>query len=45
MLDWYVIVFIDNTLVYFTTKELHEQHLCEVVESLRGEVRNAKFST
>ena len=37
MLDWSVIVFIDDILVYSKTWELHEEHLREVTETLRRE--------
>ena len=37
MLDRSVIVFIDDILVYSKTHELHEEHLKEVLETLRRE--------
>ncbi|KAJ9542555.1 hypothetical protein OSB04_029061 [Centaurea solstitialis] len=44
MLDRSVIVFIDDILVYSKTKEEHEVHLREVLETLRQEKLYAKFS-
>ena len=44
MLDRSVIVFIDDILVYSKTKEEHEVHLREVLETLRGKKLYAKFS-
>ncbi|KAJ9541583.1 hypothetical protein OSB04_028089 [Centaurea solstitialis] len=44
MLDRSVIVFINNILVYSKTKEEHEIHLREVVETLRRERLDVKFS-
>ncbi|KAJ9547026.1 hypothetical protein OSB04_019569 [Centaurea solstitialis] len=44
MLDRSVIVFIDDILVYSMTKEEHEVHLREVLETLRKEKLYAKFS-
>ncbi|GJZ67187.1 putative reverse transcriptase domain-containing protein [Tanacetum coccineum] len=44
MLDKSVIVFIDDILVYSKSKEEHEVHLCEVLETLRKERLYAKFS-
>jgi hypothetical protein len=44
MLDRSVIVFIDDILVYSKTKEEHEIHLREVLETLRKEKLYAKFS-
>ena len=43
MLDWSVIVFIDDILVYSKTMEQHEQHLREVLETVRTEKLYAKF--
>ena len=40
----FVIVFIDDILVYFKDKEQHEQHLREVLGTLRREWIYAKFS-
>ena len=37
MLDWYVMVFIDDILVYSKTQEQHEEHLRDVLETLRRE--------
>ena len=42
--DKFVIVFIDDILVYSKSKEEHEQHLREVFETLRQEQLYAKFS-
>ena len=44
MLDRYVIVFINDILVYSKTQEQHEEHLREVLEVLRRERLFAKFS-
>ena len=44
MLDRFVIVFIDDILVYSKTKEHHEQHMREVLETLRRGRLYAKFS-
>ncbi|GJZ93562.1 putative reverse transcriptase domain-containing protein [Tanacetum coccineum] len=44
MLDKSVIVFIDDILVYSKSKEEHEVHLREVLETLRKERLYAKFS-
>ena len=44
MLDRSVIVFIDDILVYSKTREQREQHLREVLETLRTEKLYAKFS-
>ena len=44
MLDRSVIVFIDDILVYSKTQEEHEEHLREVLETLRKESLYAKFS-
>ena len=43
MLDRSVIVFIDDILVYFKTKEQYEQHLREVMKTLRREKLYAEF--
>ena len=44
MLDRSVIVFIDDILVYSKTREDHEVHLREILETLRRERLYAKFS-
>ncbi|KAI3691540.1 hypothetical protein L2E82_49905 [Cichorium intybus] len=44
MLDRSVIVFIDDILVYSRSREQHEQHLNEVLETLRKEKLYAKLS-
>ncbi|WVZ88363.1 hypothetical protein U9M48_034893 [Paspalum notatum var. saurae] len=43
-LDKYVIVFIDDILVYSKTIEEHEEHLRKVLEKLRSHQLYAKFS-
>jgi hypothetical protein len=43
-LDKFVIVFIDDILVYSATKELHQEHLQLVLETLRKHKLYAKFS-
>ena len=43
MLDNSVIVFIDDILVYSKTQEQHEEHMREVLETLRRERLFAKF--
>jgi hypothetical protein len=42
--DKYVVVFIDDSLVYSKTKEEHEEHLSLVLEKLRANQLYAKFS-
>jgi len=44
MLDRFVIVFIDDILVYSKTEEDHKAHLSEVLETLRKNKLYAKFS-
>ena len=44
-LDKFVIVFIDDILVYSKSAEDHEQHLRSVLETLRREQLYAKFSS
>ena len=44
MLDQSIIVFIDDILVYSKTQEQHEEHLREVLETLRREILFSKFS-
>ncbi|GJU26445.1 putative reverse transcriptase domain-containing protein [Tanacetum coccineum] len=43
MLDKSVIVFINDIIVYFKSKEEHEVHLREILETLRKERLYAKF--
>ena len=43
-LDFFVIVFIDDILVYFETEELNAMHLEKVLTVLRNEKLYAKFS-
>ncbi|KAI3492741.1 hypothetical protein L1887_42593 [Cichorium endivia] len=43
-LDKFVIVFIDDILIYSRSKEEHSQHLRQVLETLRAEKLYAKFS-
>ncbi|XP_071900988.1 uncharacterized protein [Coffea arabica] len=43
-LDRFVVVFIDDILVYSKTREEHEQHLREVLQTLREHQLYAKFS-
>ena len=43
-LDNFVIVFIDDILIYSRSKEEHNQHLRQVLETLRAEKLHAKFS-
>ncbi|KAD7477365.1 hypothetical protein E3N88_00501 [Mikania micrantha] len=43
-LDQFVIVFIDDILIYSKTKQEHEDHLRKVLELLRAEQLYAKFS-
>ncbi|MDV3194623.1 MAG: reverse transcriptase family protein, partial [Candidatus Phytoplasma australasiaticum] len=43
-LDKFVIVFIDDILIYSRSKEEHEEHLRLVLELLRKETLYAKFS-
>ena len=43
-LDKFVIVFIDDILVYSKTREEHEEHLCTVLEILSQKQLYVKFS-
>nr|GEV17830.1 putative reverse transcriptase domain-containing protein [Tanacetum cinerariifolium] len=43
-LDKFIIVFIDDILVFSKYKEEHEDHLCTVLQTLRQEKLYAKFS-
>ena len=42
--DKFVVVFIDDTLVYSKNEEEHKEHLCLVLEKLREHQLYAKFS-
>ena len=44
MLDRFVIVFIDDILIYSRSEEDHAEHLREVLATLRKEKLYAKFS-
>ena len=43
-LDWFVIVFIDEILIYSSSEEEHEYHLRLVLQRLREHQLYAKFS-
>ena len=43
-LDKFVVVFIDDILVYSKNEEQHKEHLCLVLEKLREHQLYAKFS-
>ncbi|GJY46258.1 putative reverse transcriptase domain-containing protein [Tanacetum coccineum] len=43
-LDKFMIVFIDDILIYSKSKEDHEEHLKLILESLKKEELSAKFS-
>nr|GFC54848.1 reverse transcriptase [Tanacetum cinerariifolium] len=43
-LDKFMIMFIDDILVFSKSKEEHEDHLCTVLQTLRQEKLYAKFS-
>ncbi|KAA0036177.1 pol protein [Cucumis melo var. makuwa] len=43
-LDTFVIVFIDDILIYSKTEAKHEEHLYQVLETLRANKLYAKFS-
>jgi hypothetical protein len=43
-LDKFVIVFLDDILVYSKSEEEHEQHLRQVLQVLRGHQMYAKLS-
>lgn len=43
-LDIFVIVFIDDILIYFKDKKEHERHLCNLLEILKKQKLYAKFS-
>ena len=43
-LDWFVIVFIDDILVYSKSEEEHAKHLRFVLQTLRDHRLYAKFS-
>ena len=42
-LDWFVVVFVDDILIYFTSVESHEEHL-RLLQLLREYRLYAKFS-
>ena len=42
-LDKFVIVFIDDILLYSPSREKHEEHLCTVLQTLREHRSNAKL--
>ena len=42
-LDQFVLIFIDNILIYSKTEEEHQQHLGIVLQTLRGHQMYAKF--
>ena len=44
-LDQFIVVFIDDILIYSRSKEEHIQHLRQVLETLRSEKLYAKFPT
>ena len=44
VLDQYVVIFIDNILVYSPDEAKHEEHLREVLTTLRNHQLYAKFS-
>ena len=43
-LDWFVVVFVDDILIYSETEEDHEDHLRVVLQTLRDHRLYAKFS-
>ena len=43
-LDQFVLIFIDDILIYSSSKEMHEQHLRTVLQILREQQLYAKFS-
>ena len=43
-LDWFIIVFIDDILVYSKNQDEHEQHLMLVLQCLRDKKLYAMFS-
>ena len=43
-LDWFVVVFVDNILIYSQSEEKHEDHLRIVLQALRDHQVYAKFS-
>jgi hypothetical protein len=43
-LDKFVIVFVDDILVYSKNNEEHDKHLCLIMEKLREHKLYAKFS-
>src|SRR3954465_8002940 len=43
-LDKFVVVFIDDILIYSRSEEEHKKHLCTVMDRLRAYLLYAKFS-
>jgi hypothetical protein len=43
-LDKFVVVFIDEILIFFKNEEEHEQHLCMVLQKLRENQLYAKLN-
>ena len=44
-LDWFVVVFVDDILIYSKSEEEHEDHLRIVLQMLRDHQLYAKFNT
>ena len=43
-LDWFVVVFVDDILIYSKSEEDHEHHLRVVLQTLKKHQLYAKFS-